>query len=100
MTLNPPNGFEPIPDPNPQPSSLGEQIGLGRAWSPGPAGWDWMQARDPMGRTVYVLKLHTLGGVTGIMLVEEDLRTFIANAQEQLTGLTIATEIVSNHGQG
>lgn len=70
------------------PPTLGEQVGLGRNWAPGPAGWAWNKLNGPNG-PVHLFTIHTTAGVTGIVLGPDDLRRFVAQALEQSSGLVL-----------
>lgn len=79
------------PPQQPQPTPLGTVLGLGPKWQPTPSQWQWHSADTSDGERVYVLALHTAGGSMGAPFDADALRSFIDQALQLLTGLTMAT---------
>lgn len=64
-------------------------LGLGPLWQPGPAIADWVRVDTP-GGPLHILRVFTTAGAAGVAFDPNGLGDFIANAQQQATGLTIA----------
>lgn len=72
--------------------TIGEQLGLGVHWQPAPASWEWLKLPRAGGTPLHLLKLHTIGGVTGVVFEEEALRRLVRQAQEQMSGLVLPAD--------
>lgn len=71
--------------------TIGEQMGLGDQWTPTRVSWQWATAASTRGRmNVLILNLQT--GRVAVPLSDDDLDRFIARAQLQRGGVTVAGE--------
>lgn len=70
------------------PVNIGEQLGLGQHWVPGPATLEMKKVASSIG-TMHVMILKTTAGVFAVALPPDDLRNWIAVMQQELTGLII-----------
>lgn len=75
--------------PVPGQPTIGDVLGLGPHWQPGPASWALHPLSAPDGTKAYALALHTSGGSMGCAMTEDNLRELVRQAQEQLSGITI-----------
>ena len=69
--------------------TIGEQLGLGKNWQPGPASWGFASFDTPNGR-MHVVVVDTAGGRCAIALTPDDFRRFAAQALEASSGLIVA----------
>lgn len=79
--------------------TIGERLGLGHHWQPAPASWEWVRLPRVGADPLHVLKLHTVGGVTGVVFEGEALRRLLAQGQEQLSGLHVPTGVFTREAQ-
>lgn len=84
-----PAGPEPhqLPPPAMAPHP-GEQMGLGKNWTPHPTSWEWRTVGTNAG-PLHVLVLNTAAGRTAVAFDADSLGRMIAQAQERITGLTL-----------
>lgn len=83
--------FRLPPPANPTPQPIGVKLGVGPAWQPGlPGGLDVVTLKAPGQPDVYVVRMFTSGGGMALAVTADELRRFITQAEQELTGLTIA----------
>lgn len=86
------NGVHPDPTDGmveQPPRTLGQQLGLGQFWGPGPVGWSWAELQGGPEGKLHLLVLHTPTGLTGLVFAPSDLRKFVAEALERTSGLVM-----------
>lgn len=67
---------------------IGDQLGLGSVWHPGPVSWRWAIANGPAEK-LYVLVLATTSGQTGVAFTAADLQKFADGARSLVSGLQL-----------
>lgn len=82
-----PAGPEPHQLP-PDERPIGQQLALGRHWRPGPASWRWEKLGSTQG-PLHVLILEHANGTTAVAFDPDSLARLAAQAQEQISGLTL-----------
>lgn len=70
-------------------ANLGEQIGVGQHWQPGPVSWLWANAEAPTGEKFHILKIVTTSGSFAIALDQAGMSRFAHQASEESSGLAL-----------
>lgn len=73
----------------PQEPTLGEQMGVGPHWAPGPVSWAFGTITDPLAGRAHVLILDSVGGRIALMFSPDDLRKLGAQCLEVGGGLVM-----------
>lgn len=82
-----------VAEPNgavPSGSTVGEQLGVGANWQPGPGSWNWHDLHGLGPTKAHVLVVRNTGGTLALVFDDDGLRRFVAQATERLSGLHIA----------
>jgi len=80
-----------MPPTNDEPTTVGDQLGLGRNWRPTPASWRWAEVVQGTQR-LHVLVIEGVAGTDAMALSDEAMDRFIESAQAHRSGITIERE--------
>lgn len=72
--------------------NLGDALGLGRHFTPGPVTWSFVDGRLGDGKAV-ICRLEHASGTTAVVLPAESARRFAEQLLERTTGLAIADRL-------
>lgn len=75
-----------------EPLTLGDQLGLGKHWTPTRFGWQWHTLAGGREGVTHVLVLTTQTGQVAVPLSPTDLERFIERARAQAGGVQVASE--------